>query len=63
MGSHRVGHDWSDLAVAAAAVAYRRKIIIWMIVFVRSVLHANKVVAWLAKCEPNISKEYISQTG
>ena len=21
MGSHRVGHDWSDLAAAAAAVA------------------------------------------
>ena len=23
MGSHRVGHDWSDLAAAAAAAAYR----------------------------------------
>ena len=22
MGSHRVGHDWSDLAAAAAAVEY-----------------------------------------
>ena len=22
MGSHRVGHDWSDLAAAAAAAAY-----------------------------------------
>ena len=22
MGSHRVGHDWSDLAVAAAAAAF-----------------------------------------
>ena len=24
MGSHRVGHDWSDLAAAAAAAAYSR---------------------------------------
>ena len=24
MGSHRVGHDWSDLAAAAAAVLYSR---------------------------------------
>ena len=23
MGSHRVGHDWSDLAAAAAAAAAR----------------------------------------
>ena len=23
MGSHRVGHDWSDLAAAAAAIIYR----------------------------------------
>ena len=34
-----------------------------MIVFVRLVLHANKIVAWLAKCRPDISEEYISQTG
>ena len=25
MGSHRVGHDWSDLAAAAAAAGYLRK--------------------------------------
>ena len=24
MGSHRVGHDWSDLAAAAAAATYER---------------------------------------
>ena len=24
MGSHRVGHDWSDLAAAAAAVCYEK---------------------------------------
>ena len=23
MGSHRVGHDWSELAAAAAAVFYK----------------------------------------
>ena len=26
MGSHRVGHDWSDLAAAAAAVILQLKI-------------------------------------
>ena len=31
MGSHRVGHDWSDLAAAAAA-AYASKVIPFMIV-------------------------------
>ena len=25
MGSHRVGHDWRDLAAAAAACQYKRK--------------------------------------
>ena len=25
MGSHRVGHDWSDLAAAAAAISYSRE--------------------------------------
>ena len=26
MGSHRVGHDWSDLALAAAAIKYKRSL-------------------------------------
>ena len=26
MGSHRVGHDWSDLAAAAAAAAFSSRV-------------------------------------
>ena len=33
MGSHRVGHDWSDLAAAAAAAVEYLKLLVWFTLF------------------------------
>ena len=33
MGSHRVGHDWSDLAAVAAAAAAIRYIFVLILIF------------------------------
>ena len=31
MGSHRVGHDCSDLAAAAAVAAAKQRVILWIV--------------------------------
>ena len=40
MGSHRVGHDWSDLAAAAATVSYIVNSIINTVYSVFTILQA-----------------------
>ena len=48
MGSHRVGHDWSDLAAAAAATpkakAMKAKINKWDYIKLKSFCTANETI-------------------
>ena len=58
MGSHRVRHDWSDLA-AAAALIYQKKARQWLFSVVYRVHHTY----WRAQCRfwrPNDSSNWVT---
>ena len=46
LGSHRVGHDWSDLAAAAAALValWYNKVILWQGIVNSAVFHSLSLV-------------------
>ena len=46
MGSHRVGHDWSDLAAAAAMCVYIYTLHIYHILFICSLNRDKKFSSW-----------------
>ena len=45
LGSHRVGHDWSDLAAAAAAWVYNHKLLFlkWINFYINYVMYVEKI--------------------
>ena len=47
MGSHRVGHDWSDLAAAAAAVSFNLFVILFSLSFLISIYYWQNCVLCL----------------
>ena len=62
MGSHRVGHDWSDLAAAAAEQVWEGRkdwlggywSISWMTLFSCHVM-SDSVIPWTVACQASLS--------
>ena len=50
MGSHRVGHNWSDLAAAAAAAACNGNILEYMLLLLRCSVMSSSL--WPMGCSP-----------
>jgi len=65
MGSHRVGHDWSDLAAAAAAAVQKYLFLSYLLSMLflpfKQMLNLSTFILWLLNFESWIESSFLPQ--